>query len=71
MARSSVSTVAANHSFKDQLFRRGEPCFYAFDLLMLEGKDQRNERLIDRKQELRRMLSRVRPTSPFKYDHQR
>jgi len=33
--------------FKDLLFRRGQPCFYVFDLLMLDGRDQRNERLFD------------------------
>ena len=25
--------------FRDLLFHRGEPCFYAFDLLMNDGKD--------------------------------
>ena len=39
------------------LFRRSQRCFYAFDLLMLDGKDMRRERLIDRKQELRRLFS--------------
>jgi len=48
----------------------GEPCFYAFDLLMLNGRDQRRERLIDRKQELRRLLSKIQSTSALKYaDH--
>ena len=56
--------------FKDLLFRRGQPCYFAFDLLMLDGKDQCNERLIDRKQELRRLLTRVPTTSALKYvDH--
>jgi ATP-dependent DNA ligase len=46
------------------------PCFFAFDLLMLRGKDWRAERLFDRKQELRRLLSRVPVTSPLSYvDH--
>ena len=49
--------------FKDLLFRRGQPCYFTFDLLMLDGKDQCNERLIDRKQELRRLLTRVPTTS--------
>ena len=40
--------------FKNLLFRRGNPpCFFAFDLLTY-GKDLRTERLLDRKQELRR-----------------
>jgi bifunctional non-homologous end joining protein LigD len=38
--------------FRDLLFHRGEPCFYAFDLLMYDGKDIRSERLTDRKHEL-------------------
>jgi ATP-dependent DNA ligase len=40
------------------LFHRGEPCFFAFDLLMSDGKDLRSERLTDRKHELRRLLSK-------------
>jgi len=49
--------------FKDLLFRRGDPCFFAFDLLVCEGKDWRMERLTDRKQEIRRLLKRMRPDS--------
>jgi bifunctional non-homologous end joining protein LigD len=56
--------------FKDLLFHRGTPCFFAFDLLMLRGKDWRAERLIDRKQELRRLLNLVPASSRLKYvDH--
>lgn len=44
--------------FNDLLFHRGEPCFFAFDLLMADGKDLRAERLTDRKHELRRLLSK-------------
>src|ERR1700719_1491010 len=44
--------------FNDLLFHRGEPCFFAFDLLMSEGKDLRTERLTDRKHELRRVLAK-------------
>jgi len=44
--------------FKNLLFRRGNPpCFFAFDLLTCDGKDLRTERLLDRKQELRRLLA--------------
>src|SRR5437899_12705537 len=44
--------------FKNLLFRRGNPpCFFTFDLLTY-GKDLRTERLLDRKQELRRLLAR-------------
>ena len=45
--------------FRDLLFHRGDPCFFAFDLLMSEGKDLRLEKLTDRKHELRRMLPRL------------
>src|SRR5437667_7749947 len=44
--------------FKNLLFHRGNPpCFFAFDLLTCDGKDLRTERLLDRKQELRRLLA--------------
>src|ERR1700681_1955170 len=52
--------------FNDLLFHRGEPCFFAFDLLMADGKDLRTERLTDRKHELRRLLSKV-PSSRMQY----
>ena len=53
--------------FKNLLFHRGNPpCFFAFDLLICDGKDLRTERLLDRKQELRRLLARS-PDSLLKY----
>ncbi|HXW93281.1 MAG TPA: hypothetical protein VEK33_22220 [Terriglobales bacterium] len=56
--------------FKNLLFHRSTPSFFAFDLLMLRGEDCRAERLIDRKQELRRLLNRVPANSRLKYvDH--
>src|SRR5204863_7506002 len=52
--------------FKNLLFRRGNPpCFFAFDLLNCDGRDLRTERLLDRKQELRRLLARA--CAPLKY----
>jgi ATP-dependent DNA ligase len=55
--------------FRDLLFHRREPCFFAFDLLMSDGKDLRTEKLTDRKQELRRLLSKG-PASRMRYaDH--
>jgi bifunctional non-homologous end joining protein LigD len=55
--------------FRDLLFHRGQPCFFAFDLPVSDGKDLRTEKLTDRKQELRRLLSRV-PASRMRYaDH--
>src|SRR6266581_114136 len=57
--------------FKNLMFRRGSPpCFFAFDLLTRNGKDLRTERLLDRKQELRRLLAKVSPPFPLRYaDH--
>jgi bifunctional non-homologous end joining protein LigD len=57
--------------FKDLLFHRGNPpCFFVFDLLMLNGHDYRTERLMDRKQELRRLLAKTSPPFPLRYaDH--
>ena len=52
--------------FNDLLFHRGEPCFFAFDLVMSDGRDLRTERLTDRKHELRRLLSKV-PASRMRY----
>ena len=46
------------------------PCFFAFDLLTRNGKDLRTERLLDRKQELRRLLAKISPPFPLRYaDH--
>src|SRR5438132_3879996 len=54
--------------FKNLMFRRGNPpCFFAFDLLTCDGKDLRNERLLDRKQEVRRLLARSPADSLLKY----
>jgi len=40
------------------------------EVLLIEERDLRRERLVDRKQELRRLLSRVPESSPLKYaDH--
>jgi ATP-dependent DNA ligase len=49
--------------FEDLLFRRGVPCFFAFDLLY-DGKDRRRDALVDRKLELRRMIGRFSLASP-------
>src|SRR5438270_10830547 len=55
--------------FRDLLFDRGEPCFFAFDLLMADGKDLRSERLTDRKQELRRLLTKATALGMLYADH--
>jgi len=54
--------------FKNLMFRRGNPpCFFAFDLLTCNGKDLRTEHLMDRKQELRRLLAKTSPPFPLRY----
>jgi bifunctional non-homologous end joining protein LigD len=56
--------------FADLLFRRGDPCFFSFDLLMRDGHDWRSAALMDRKQELRRLLAGASADAPLKYaDH--
>jgi ATP-dependent DNA ligase len=59
MERLSVWINAGDRSSTIYSFHRGEPCFFAFDLLMSDGKDLRSERLTDGKHELRRLLSKV------------
>jgi bifunctional non-homologous end joining protein LigD len=56
--------------FNDLLFHRGDPCFFAFDILSCDGHDLRLNALIDRKAELRRVLSKAPGTSRIRYaDH--
>jgi len=45
--------------FNDLLFRRGRPCFFAFDLLYSGGKDWRRDALVERKAALRSLLQRL------------
>ena len=47
-AKSYVWISVGKPQFRDLLFHRGEPCFFAFDLLMSDGKDLRMEKLADR-----------------------
>lgn len=56
--------------FNDLLFRRGEPCFFAFDLLYLDGKDLRHDQLADRKAALRALIKMTRSNFSLHYaDH--
>lgn len=43
--------------FNELLFGRGEPRFYAFDLLWCEGKDVRYDGLHERKRQLKALIS--------------
>jgi ATP-dependent DNA ligase len=56
--------------FNDLLFHRAEPCFFAFDVLFLENYDLRHNALVERKAELRRLLSTAPLSSRMRYvDH--
>jgi bifunctional non-homologous end joining protein LigD len=44
--------------FYELLRRRGEPVFYAFDVLMLDGRDLRSLALVERKKILRRVVNK-------------
>lgn len=44
--------------FNTLLRRRGQPAFYAFDLLWLNGKDLRNVPLVRRKDRLRKLIEK-------------
>jgi bifunctional non-homologous end joining protein LigD len=46
--------------FGDLLYRRGDPYFFAFDLLWLNGRDLRDMPLVERKQRLREVV----PSAP-------
>jgi len=46
--------------FNALLYRRGAPCFVAFDILGLDGRDLRGLPLIERKRVLRRIVPRHR-----------
>jgi ATP-dependent DNA ligase len=55
-------------NFKSLLFRREWPCFYAFDLLTVDGDDLRYWPLVERKRRLRRLIPSVPTRLPY-VDH--
>ncbi len=56
--------------FNDLLFKRSQPCFFAFDLLYADGKDCRRDSLVERKAALRHMIHRLPADSPVRFaDH--
>jgi bifunctional non-homologous end joining protein LigD len=61
--------AAGKSIFKDVLHRRGDPIFYAFDLLWLNGLDLRSRTLLERKRRLRRLLDVHRPVRVLYADH--
>jgi len=56
--------------FNDLLFRRGKPCFFAFDVLYADGKDWRRDVLVERKAALKQMIHGLPTDSRVRYaDH--
>ena len=56
------------NNFKNLLFRRDWPYFYAFDVLAVDGEDLREWPLIERKRRLRQLIPSV-PTRLLYVDH--
>jgi len=54
--------------FYDLMFRRGQPYFYAFDLLWLDGEDLRELPLVERKSRLKDLIPE-RPSLLLYLDH--
>lgn len=54
--------------FNDLLYRRGDPYFFAFDLLWLNGRDLRDLPLVERKQRLREIVPAA-PSRVLYSDH--
>jgi len=54
--------------FNHLLYRRGEPCFYVFDLVWLNGRDLRKKPLIQRKSMLREIVP-AQPSRLLYSDH--
>ena len=53
-----VLDAEGRSNFPDLMARRGEPRYYAFDLVWLNGQDLRSKPLLERKQMLRRLIPR-------------
>jgi len=54
--------------FGDLLYRRGDPYFFAFDLLWLDGRDLRDLSLLERKKKLREVVPEA-PSRVLYSDH--
>jgi bifunctional non-homologous end joining protein LigD len=55
--------------FNALLFRRGQPYFYAFDLLWLNGHDLRSLRLLERKERLKKLILKADSGAVLYADH--
>jgi len=57
--------------FYELLHRRGQPAFYAFDLLWLNGRDLRDLPLVERKKRLRKLIEKSESPSIMYAQHVR
>ena len=55
--------------FYELMFRRGQPFFYAFDLLWLNGEDLRSLPLLKRKARLKKLIGRSKGSRLLYLDH--
>jgi bifunctional non-homologous end joining protein LigD len=60
---------AGKSVFKELLFRKGQPRFYAFDLLWLDGEDLRRLSLVERKKRLKKLVKTSKNRSLLFADH--
>jgi hypothetical protein len=67
-SRASKAARGRNGSGFSIYYRRGDPYFYAFDLLRLNGEDLREWTLLDRKRALRKIVPRT-GSRPLYVDH--
>ena len=66
-----VLDAAGRSQFYELLRRRGEPVFYAFDCLSLDGRDLRPLPLIQRKKKLNDWICRRRPRARMEQPQER
>jgi bifunctional non-homologous end joining protein LigD len=69
MARSYASDQFGRSQFYELMFRRGQPFFYAFDLLWLNGEDLRSLPLLKRKARLKQLIGRSKGSPLLYLDH--
>ena len=55
--------------FNELLHRRGQPAFYAFDLLWLNGRDLRHLPLVQRKERLRKLIENTKSPAVIYAQH--
>jgi bifunctional non-homologous end joining protein LigD len=64
----TASIKSGKSQFKSLMYRRGEPYFYAFDILQLNGEDLRSMPLSPRKRTWKRLTPK-QPSAILSVDH--